>query len=275
MVLQDILTNTCESCFYHHNPFKFFTRDTGIHINIVRGKPVVIQMIQQALANPIVSQFAGLIIGLFTSFFSWWVLFRWMAPTITLSDAISKTSSRVPLEEDDDKSGVRYRIKFENSGRRPIIDLEVQALVRIKGLVDPQSTIWEVVHLPMETDGEKVYSIPLMNPVRTSKLRTRLRICPNHTKYCARPQFPPHIREKATKKELLLEDLLSLGTSSQLRVIISGFDELTGSRKLFMKTYLPTDIKFGEFERNSLAIAMKAPNIEDEGVTPQSAHPSH
>lgn len=232
--------------------------------------------IEKVLTNPFISQFVGLLVGLFTSFFSWWVLFRWMAPTISLSDSISKTSSTVSLEDDDDKSGVRYRIKIENSGRRPAIDLEVRAFIRIKGLVDPQSSNWEVVHLPLDTSGERVWSIPLMNSVRKSKLRTILRICLNHTDYCTKAHFPAHIREKAARKELLLEDLLSLGTTSQFRVIVSGFDEFTGARKVFMKTYLPTDIRFGEFERKSLAIAQVAPNPAVEGtLRDKAAQPPH
>lgn len=222
--------------------------------------------LEKALTNPIVSQFVGLLVGLFTSFFSWWMLFRWMSPTISISDAISKTSSTVPLDEDDDKSGVRYRIKIENSGRRPAIDLEVRAFVRIKGLVDRQSTIWELVYLPLDTSGERVWSIPLMNPVRKSKLRTILRICLNHTDYCTRAHFPPHIREKAARKTLLLEDLLSLGTAAQFRVIVSGFDEFTGARKVFIKTYLPTDLKSGDFQRRTLAIEQVAPNPAVEGT---------
>lgn len=108
----------------------------------------------ELLANPIVSQFIGLLVGLFTSFFSWWVLFRWMAPTISISSSISRTPSSVSLEDDDDKSGARYRIKIENSGHRPAVDLQVSVFVRVKGLNDPQSTIWEIIHLPLATSGE-------------------------------------------------------------------------------------------------------------------------
>lgn len=212
--------------------------------------------IEHALSNPVISQFVGLIVGLFTSFFSWWVLFRWMSPRLALSDAITKSKSKIPLNEDDDKTGFRYRIKFENRGRRPVIDLQVRVYVRIKGLIDPLSTIWEVVHLPLATDGEKTYSIAVMNPVKKSKLRTRLRICVNHTDYCTRPHFPKNIREKAAKKELLLEDLLLLGTATEIRVVLSGFDELTGARKVFMKTYLSSNILLGTFTKNGLGVIL-------------------
>jgi hypothetical protein len=220
----------------------------------------------QILANPIVSQFVGLAVGLFTSFFSWWVLFRWMAPTISLSDQISKTESKHPAEDDEDKSGWRYRIKIENSGRRPVIDLQVRAWARIRGLNDPNSTIWEVVHLPFNTDGGLSYTIPLMNPVRKSKLRTRLRICLNHTDYPTKAIFPQTIRDKAIRRELILEDLLSLGTASEVRVVVSGYDEFTGARKIFQKIYLPSNIKKGEFERAGLSV-VDAPN---EAMQPSS-----
>lgn len=220
----------------------------------------------ELLANPVVSQFIGLLVGLFTSFFSWWMLFRWMAPTISISNSISRTPSSVSPEEDDDKSGARYRIKIENSGRRPAVDLQVSVFVRLKGLNDPQSTIWEVIHLPLATSGETTWTTPLMNPVRKSKLRTRLRICLNHTDYCAKPHFPEHIREKAARKALLLEDLLSLGTQAQVGVMVSGYDEFSGARKVFMKTYHLSDIKCGEFERKTLLIAQMAPNPAVEGT---------
>lgn len=190
-----------------------------------------------------------------------------------MSDSISRTPSSVSAEEDDDKSGVRYRIKIENSGRRPAVDLQVTVFVRVKGLNDPQSTIWEVIHLPLATSGETKWTSLLMNPVRKSKLRTILRICLNHTDYCAKPHFPEHIRQKAARKELLLEDLLSLGTQAQVGVMISGYDEFSGARKVFMNTYHPSDIKCGEFERKSLFIAKMAPNPAVEGALRDEAAP--
>lgn len=225
----------------------------------------------ELLSNPIVSQFIGLLVGLFTSFFSWWVLFRWMAPTISISSSISRTPSSVSSEEDDDKSGVRYRIKIENSGRRPAVDLQVSVFVRIKGLNDPQSTIWEIIYLPLATSGEKTWTRPLMNPVRKSKMRTKLRICLNHTDCYAKPHFPQLIREKAVRKELFLEDLLSLGTQAEIGVMVSGYDEFSGARKVFMKTYHLSDIKCGEFERKSLLIAQAAPNPSVEGTLSDEA----
>lgn len=214
----------------------------------------LIEKIGNIISNPFISQLLGLVAGLFTSFFSWWVLFRFMVPIITTSDAISKTKSTVALEEDDDKTGFRYRIKLENSGYRPIIDLELRAFVRIKGLKNPHSDTWEVAHLPMNLNGDKIYSTPLMNPVRKSKIRTLLRIYPNHTDYFTRPHFPAHIREKSREKKLLLEDLLSLGSSANLRIAISGVDGLTGARKVFIKNYRLQDIKLSEFTKYSTAI---------------------
>lgn len=211
-------------------------------------------MNEQLLSNPIISQFIGLAVGLFTSFFSWWVLFRWMAPKITLSNNIGKTKSSTPIEHDEDKSGWRYRIKFENSGRRSVIDLQVRAYARIKGLYGPDSGIWESVKIPITTDGEDVYSIPLMNPVRRSKIRVRMKFYLNKAEYFRRPEFPPSIRDKAIQRTLLMEDLLSSGTAAELRVIVSGYDELTGARKVTERIYKLQNVKQGEFERKGLSI---------------------
>lgn len=223
-------------------------------------------MNEQLLSNPIVSQFIGLFVGLFTSFFSWWVLFRWMAPKITLSDHISKTKSSTPIENDEDKSGWRYRFKFENSGRRPVIDLEVRAYVRIKGLYGPDSGIWESVQIPVRTDGGEVYSRTLIGPVRKTKLRTRLKLYLNKADYFRRPEFPPSIRDKAMQRTLTLEDLLNSGTASEVRVIVSGFDELTGARKVSEKLYKLENVKQGDFERKGLLVIEEVPGERERSA---------
>jgi hypothetical protein len=67
-------------------------------------------------------------IGIACSIIAWWILFRKVVPCISFSDEISKTR----LEDSD--SGFCYRVKFENSGRRDIIDLQIHAYLRIVGL---------------------------------------------------------------------------------------------------------------------------------------------
>jgi hypothetical protein len=52
---------------------------------------------------------------------------------------------------------------------------------------------------------------------------------------------------------------MSCGTSSELVAVASGYDEFTGTRKVFMKKYTASDIKYGEFSKG-LAITEETPN---------------
>lgn len=166
-----------------------------------------------------------------------------------------------PIEDNDNNSGWDYRIKFENSGRRAIIDLEVRVYVRIKGLYEQSPGVLETALLPLAADGEKVYARPFMYPARKTNLRIRLKLHLNTVEYFRKPTFPQTlVREKATQRTLLLEDLLTSGKEAELNVVVSGFDELTGARKVVVKTYKVQDIREGEFEYRGLSIREGAPN---------------
>jgi hypothetical protein len=208
--------------------------------------------IEQILANPIVAQFLGLVIGLFTSFFSWWVLFHWLTPTIALSANICKYTTRVVSNDGVEKSSATYKLQFKNIGYRTIIDFQVRAIIRIKGLANPESSVWKVTHLTMLKDGGKTYSYPNVDPFRRSKLRWTLPLHINSVESFKSSSYPAHIRAKAEGKSLLLEELLSLGTAAEVCVIASGYDEFSGARKIFEKTYFPHDVKFGRFEKDKV-----------------------
>ena len=213
--------------------------------------------LEQFLANPIVAQFLGLAVGLFTSFFSWWVLFRWLTPCIALSPSVSKTI---------EKSSITYKFQFANVGRRTVIDLQVRALIRIKGLIDPASSVWQVAHLVMREDGDRVYSYPNVDPMRRSGIRWTLPLLINKVESFKRSPYPAHIRAKAEQESLLLEEVLSLGTAAEIRVIVSGYDEFSGARKIYEKTYLPRDVKSGKFVKGEVieepAVEVPSPLID-------------
>jgi hypothetical protein len=185
-----------------------------------------------------------------------------MAPRVTLSNYIAKSRTSPPKETDENKSGWDYRIKFQNSGRRPIIDLEVRVYVRIKGLYEQAPGVLETAVVPLNSDGDTVYSMPFMPSVRKNNLRIRLALHLNQIEYFRRPAFPQQlIRDKATQHTLLLEDILTSGNKAEIRVVISGFDELTGARKVVVKMYKVEDIKEGEFQYRGLSINEGAPNV--------------
>jgi len=113
-------------------------------------------MIETLLANPLVAQLLGLLVGLFTSFFSWWVLFHVVVPKIEFSPWISK------LPTQDDGSGYRHRVKFKNVGRRKIVDLQVTARLAVRDLVFKDT--WNAVYIPLNREGERMYDMPAIAP---------------------------------------------------------------------------------------------------------------
>ncbi len=102
--------------------------------------------------------------------------------------------------------------------------------------------------------------MPFMHPARKTNLRIRLKLHLNVVEYFRKPKFPQQlIHDKATQRTLLLEDLLTSGKEAELRVVVSGFDELTGARKVVARTYRVEDIREGEFEYRGLSIREGAP----------------
>ncbi len=206
--------------------------------------------------------FLGLAAGIATNLFSWWLLFHGIVPKVRFSEHISKTPY---ADTGHDKSGYRYRVKFENSGRRAIIDMEVMARLRMKGL-DPHKGLWHTFLVPLSPDGNIYFRIPRLMPIGAifrfgakRKVHSARPINRFHVnaavEHLDRPPYPREIRKKAKQGTLLLEDLLSLGSEATLEVETFGYDEFSGTRKLFVsKQYTLKDIKVGHFEIDGLGI---------------------
>jgi hypothetical protein len=174
-------------------------------------------------------------IGIACSVAAWWILFHKIVPKISFSKGISKTK----LEDYD--SGFCYRIKFENVGRRDIIDIQIHAYLRIIGLRHKESGIITNVkfvtskeYVPkMRADGKGF--IVMLYPERTSNFQRKV--------------YPEEVRRKFAAKSLLLEDVLSLGYDSKLRLVVFGYDNFSGARRIFeSKLYGLDDIKEGNFK---------------------------
>jgi hypothetical protein len=89
-------------------------------------------------------------LGALSSLIAWWILNYWIKPEIKFSDSISKTESdSIPI----------YRLKFENCGKRKILDNVLIAKLRIKGI--RYKSNWEVIYLPIDNDR-----IPIIKPVK-------------------------------------------------------------------------------------------------------------
>jgi len=164
--------------------------------------------------------FIGIIMGVITSYFVWWLLTRATVPKVTFAPFISK------IQDTEDKS--RYRIGFKNSGRRTIIDVQIIVELVIKGfdtkLPNNTSYIQLNLHKP------KLYKV-------SKGTRWALTIDLN--------KLPNSL---SVYKNATLEDLLKI-KNAKVRIIIFGYDEYSGSRKILESDkYTFTDIKEEKFE---------------------------
>jgi len=185
-------------------------------------------------------------IGALSSLIAWWILNYCITPKIKFSDNISQ------IEEGSHKI---YRFKFENNGCRKIFDAEIIAKLRIKGL--KHSTLWEVMNLPLDNDH-----IPIISSIKKKKRKfrevPRLELQLIEQKYFR--FLPEKIKEKINDDSITLEDLMNLGTDSELILYVTGFDEISGARKTFVsKPYKINDIKNGLFDNHGLNVIYHLP----------------
>jgi len=188
--------------------------------------------------------------GVLTSYTVWWITFKYLTPKIKFSDAISC------LESKENASGFRYRFKFENEGRRNIIDAEVIVRVRIRGLRKDMRKNWEVIYLPISSMHYQKLAIvrPVSKPLKGHKpLRPVFEIKGYACEYFEHAIFPPAVQEKARQRSLTLEEILSIGDEANLQVLILAFDEFSGARKFFESPLLTLkDIQHGYYDKHSV-----------------------
>ena len=191
-----------------------------------------------------INQFSALFLGIIASLIAWWILFHRLSPQLRFSDNISKITAN------DEPNGHAYRVKFENSGRRNIIDLTITARLRIWGLgrMNPQNI--ETTCLPLSLEGE----YPSIRPKRKTgeSHLVRIRLTGKGHEF-EREVYPKVIREKAKNGSLALEDVLSIGDCATIQVTALGSDSFSGSRKAFFSTeYTKENIVAKRFKKDSL-----------------------
>lgn len=203
--------------------------------------------------NDMLNIILGILIGIFTNFLSWWILFHGITPSLRYSQSISKTS-RQPTP--NDRTTWTYRVKLENSGRRAIIDLDILARLRLKGLEGYPKGLSEIVYIPLDSNGNISHKIPYVAPVKKSRSRPIIIFFENcHDEFNNPNKYSENIVNKATDKSLLLEDLLRLGDGTTLQIIAFGYDEFSGARKAFTsKQYTHRDVQRGSFDVHGLEV---------------------
>lgn len=189
--------------------------------------------------------FIGVPIGIVCSLLAWWLLFHGIVPKLRFSNRISK------IESKENAGRFRYRVKFENHGRRRIVNLEISVCLNIRGLSDNSPETWDVVNFKLKSPTNH----PFIDPVNKKGIRRFVILDINNTPDFSQKIYPQSIRNKHQVNQLSLEDLFQLGNETSVRVSILGEDAYSGSRKLFQsKKYKIDDIKNSPFKLYSLKI---------------------
>lgn len=205
----------------------------------------------------------GLVTGIFTNFLTWWLLYHYIKPSVHFSPSINKRP-HVPTPQD--KSSYGYWIKIENGGRRSVIDVEIMVRLRINWPSDYMSNVWDTIYVPLSERGEIVYRFPIIYPVKSKNgHRPSLRLHINNIdRFREKPYYPKEMKYKASRRKLLLEDILNLGPNPTLEIVAFGFDEFSGARKVFLSTrYTVDDIKEGVFQLDGLKV-IESPEMNEE-----------
>lgn len=191
------------------------------------------------------STLLGIPIGILASICSWWVLFHGIRPQINFSPKISKT------EDPKSPGSFLYRIKYENQGKRQIVDVSISAWIHLPGLYD---------RFP---SNEVSFAIGFKNePYRThinppSKGGKRGIFCLDLDKFSPYGQLmlPDELLDKRKVKNLTLEGLLKLRKGSKLEISLIGYDSFSGAKRLFSIMYQENDIIEGVFDKQSLQMS--------------------
>jgi len=199
----------------------------------------------------------GLVLGILSSLFAWWILFRWLSPSIHISEKISKSLAPGTLMDERDKAESVYKFKFYNSGSRVIVDIEVTAYFRIKGFFKKGSGFWEVVRVPLAADRATTRKITHMTPFKKSEQMTVYKFYVSDLEHLTRSTRYPELKSMFANATIDLTNIFQMGDECELRVVFMGYDEFSGARKMSSRTYRVEDIVDGEFTPKSMDISAK------------------
>ena len=187
-------------------------------------------------------------LGVGATLLGWYLVARCYRPSVAFSDAISRVASA------SEPSGVAYRVKFCNDGRRDIVDLRVTARLEVMGLNPRLPANPEIVDLPVSLDG----AIPLSKKKGSGRFHLS-RVSVSGVDAFRHSPFPPEIQRKAALGELTLDDVLDCGSAAELQLIVLAYDRFSGSREVFLsRAFKADDVCSGPFERSSLRLASQS-----------------
>jgi hypothetical protein len=173
---------------------------------------------------------------------AWFFVYRILVPKVKFATKISEIGERP-----------RLRLKVRNAGYRDILDCEVMAEFRVRGL-DRE--------LPKNIS---VLNIPVYAPrfPRLPRSHNRLIIFRSYTFDEEAARFLP--RNFGNHKDLCLSELFRLENVIGLRVTIFGYDKFSGSRKAFSSSdYTVSDIERRSYMKKSLDLAQTSEELDED-----------
>lgn len=202
----------------------------------------VAQRYNGLLEATVTALLVGIPLGVLSSLIAWWILFHAIVPKVRYSNRIAKGDFIYS------PSGTRCRIRLENFGRRDILDVELFARLRVRGLRPEAPTTWDIVY--PRIGYAKIPKLPRSGQPGS---RLTLTIHPHELDDFSIKLLPDNLQTKVGTKELTLDELMSLGTQSELHVYAFGYDAFSGTRRVFESPpYLLSDIQLGVFGPGSL-----------------------
>ena len=169
-----------------------------------------------------VAAIMGFLLGVGASATFWYILYHRVIPTVTFFPKISVSDTS------ENPSGKKYRIRFQNVGRRSMLDVELFAKLRIQGLAESEPNTWRAIYIPIDDPR-----IPKVVSHRKSRKRLAVQLLVNSIDEAATACLPAELQLKRERNSLHLEDLMSLGSNTRLQIFCFGYDSFSGSRKAF------------------------------------------
>ena len=192
------------------------------------------ELVYSYLTNPIVSQAIGLVIGLTTSFVSWWILFHGLAPRVVCENQIIKNDRGTD-------TAPRYTIKVSNVGSRMAIDIECALLLRFYKA--PGSNGWRGFYLSTSNNGNVARHLYRAFPKRRGGLAEIIGIRPETSEALGKflTEAFPELPDQKQMKDL--EWLFGVGEKAELTVYITAYDSFSGAKKLSVQKFDRKSIK--------------------------------
>lgn len=168
----------------------------------------------------IVSLLLGAILGVGSSLAAWWILFHRVVPYVEFSPRVS---TRAASRGEVSFAGCVYRIKIGNPRKRGAIDISIFARLRVRGGHIGLPTNWAVIHIPVAR--------PCVPWLRGS---TIVHLLPSRLTPEDLHGFNQDLVNRADSGSLTLEELLESGSAAELDIFVFGYDEFSGSRRMFI-----------------------------------------